>query len=126
MASIFAPIFFVSVGASVNLRLLDPDLATAARGMLGIAAALIAIAVVGKIAAGWAAPWLPMRRLVVGVGMVPRGEVGLIFADIGRRSGVLNERGVRRGAAHGHGDDLRGASRRSRPSSAGTAAEPTR
>ena len=42
-------------------------------------------------AAGWAAPWVPFRRLVVGVGMVPRGEVGLIFADIGRRSGVLNE-----------------------------------
>jgi Kef-type K+ transport system membrane component KefB len=32
-----------------------------------------------------------MRRLVVGVGMVPRGEVGLIFADIGRRSGVLSD-----------------------------------
>jgi Kef-type K+ transport system membrane component KefB len=31
-----------------------------------------------------------MRRIVVGVGMVPRGEVGLIFADIGRRSGVLS------------------------------------
>jgi Kef-type K+ transport system membrane component KefB len=55
-----------------------------------VAGALILIAVVGKIAAGWAAPWLPIRRLVVGVGMVPRGEVGLIFADIGRRSGVLS------------------------------------
>ena len=31
-----------------------------------------------------------MRRVVVGVGMVPRGEVGLIFADIGRRSGVMS------------------------------------
>ena len=31
------------------------------------------------------------RRIVVGVGMVTRGEVGLIFADIGRRAGVLNE-----------------------------------
>ncbi|MBA3260129.1 MAG: cation:proton antiporter, partial [Gemmatimonadales bacterium] len=41
--------------------------------------------------AGWAAPWMPFRKLVVGVGMVPRGEVGLIFADIGRRSGVLPE-----------------------------------
>jgi len=43
----------------------------------------------GKVAAGWAAPWDRFRRLVVGVGMVPRGEVGLIFAEIGRRSGVL-------------------------------------
>jgi Kef-type K+ transport system membrane component KefB len=40
---------------------------------------------------GWAAPWVHFRRVVVGVGMVPRGEVGLIFADIGRRAGVLNE-----------------------------------
>ena len=45
----------------------------------------------GKVAAGWAAPWLRFRRLVVGVGMVPRGEVGLIFADIGRRAGVLSD-----------------------------------
>ena len=42
-------------------------------------------------AAGGAAPWERFRRLVVGVGMVPRGEVGLIFADIGRRAGVLSE-----------------------------------
>jgi Kef-type K+ transport system membrane component KefB len=90
VASVFTPIFFVSVGASVNLRLLDPT-SPGARGTLVVAAALILIAIVGKLAAGWAAPWVRMRRLVVGVGMVPRGEVGLIFADIGRRSGVLNE-----------------------------------
>ena len=90
VASIFTPIFFVSVGASVDLRLLDPT-SPAARGTLLVAAALIVIAIVGKLVAGWAAPWVPLRRLVVGVGMVPRGEVGLIFADIGRRSGVLTE-----------------------------------
>ncbi len=90
VASIFAPIFFVSVGASVNLTLLDPT-TPSARGTLGVAAALIVIAIVGKLAAGWAAPWARFRRVVVGVGMVPRGEVGLIFADIGRRSGVLGD-----------------------------------
>ena len=90
VASIFTPIFFVSIGASVNLGLLDPT-NPAARGTLGIAGALIVLAIVGKIAAGWAAPWVPFQRLVVGVGMIPRGEVGLIFADIGRRSGVLSE-----------------------------------
>jgi Kef-type K+ transport system membrane component KefB len=52
---------------------------------------LTVLAIVGKLVAGWAAPWLEFRRLVVGVGMVPRGEVGLIFADMGRRAGVLNE-----------------------------------
>jgi Kef-type K+ transport system membrane component KefB len=90
VASIFAPIFFVSIGSSVDLRLLDPT-SPGARGTLGIAGVLIVLAIVGKVAAGWAAPWTPYRRLVVGVGMVPRGEVGLIFADIGRRSGVLAE-----------------------------------
>jgi Kef-type K+ transport system membrane component KefB len=90
VASIFTPIFFVSVGSSVNLALLNPS-TPAARATLLVAAALILLAVLGKIAAGWAAPWARFRRLVVGVGMVPRGEVGLIFADIGRRSGVLGD-----------------------------------
>jgi Kef-type K+ transport system membrane component KefB len=90
VASIFAPIFFVSVGSSVNLALLDPS-TPAARGTLLVAAVLTVLAVLGKIAAGWAAPWAGFRRLVVGVGMVPRGEVGLIFADIGRRSGLMGD-----------------------------------
>jgi Kef-type K+ transport system membrane component KefB len=90
VASIFAPIFFVSVGASVNLRLLDPT-REGASGILGFAVVLTLLAILGKLAAGWAAPWIKFRRLVVGVGMVPRGEVGLIFADIGRRAGILNE-----------------------------------
>ena len=90
VASIFTPIFFVSVGASVNLRLLDPT-RPGASALLGVAAALTVLAILGKLAAGWAAPWAKIRPIVVGVGMVPRGEVGLIFADIGRRSGILNE-----------------------------------
>jgi Kef-type K+ transport system membrane component KefB len=56
-----------------------------------MALALTVIAFVGKIAAGWAAPWERVNRLAVGIGMIPRGEVGLIFADIGRRSGMLGE-----------------------------------
>jgi Kef-type K+ transport system membrane component KefB len=90
VASIFTPIFFVSIGASVDLHLLDPT-NPAARGTLVIALVVTALAIVGKLAAGWAAPWVRFRRIVVGVGMVPRGEVGLIFADIGRRSGILGE-----------------------------------
>jgi Kef-type K+ transport system membrane component KefB len=90
VVSIFAPIFFVSVGASVNLRLLGPG-GEHAGGLLGVAAVLTLLAMFGKLAAGWAAPWVDFRRLVVGVGMIPRGEVGLIFADMGRRTGILNE-----------------------------------
>jgi Kef-type K+ transport system membrane component KefB len=88
VASVLTPIFFVSVGASANPALLNPT-TPESRGTLLVAAALTALAIIGKIAAGWAAPWSRFRRLIVGVGMVPRGEVGLIFADIGRRSGVL-------------------------------------
>ena len=90
VASIFTPIFFVSVGSSVDLSLLNPS-TPGARATLVIAGVLTFLAVIGKVAAGWAAPWARFRRLVVGVGMVPRGEVGLIFADIGRRSGVLGD-----------------------------------
>jgi Kef-type K+ transport system membrane component KefB len=89
VASIFAPVFFVVVGASVNLRLLDPS-AEGSGALLLLTILLSGLAIAGKIAAGWAAPWERFRRLVVGVGMVPRGEVGLIFANIGLRSGVID------------------------------------
>lgn len=90
VASIFTPFFFVSVGSSVNLALLNPS-TPAARATLLTAGAIILLAIIGKVAAGWAAPWSRFRRIVVGVGMVPRGEVGLIFAEIGRRAGVLDD-----------------------------------
>jgi Kef-type K+ transport system membrane component KefB len=88
VASVFTPIFFVSVGSSLNLALLNPA-TPGARGTLALAALITILAILGKVVAGWAAPWLNFRRVVVGVGMVPRGEVGLIFADMGRRSGLL-------------------------------------
>jgi Kef-type K+ transport system membrane component KefB len=88
VAGIFAPIFFVYVGSGVDFGLLNP-FRPGAGGVLGVAFVLILIALVGKIVAGWAAPWERINRLAVGVGMIPRGEVGLIFADIGRRSGLL-------------------------------------
>ena len=90
VVSIFAPMFFVVVGASVDLRLLDPS--HDARGSVLVLTALLGlIAIIGKIVAGWAAPWERYRRLAVGVGMIPRGEVGLIFANIGLRSGVISD-----------------------------------
>ncbi len=88
VTAILAPLFFVSVGAEANLSLLDPTRPDSG-GVLTVGLVLTALAIAGKIAAGWAAPWHRFSRLTVGVGMIPRGEVGLIFADIGRRSGVL-------------------------------------
>jgi Kef-type K+ transport system membrane component KefB len=79
----FVPIFFASVGAAVDIRTLaDP-------AMLMIGAALTVVAVIGKVAAGFAPWWLRGRKLLIGVAMVPRGEVGLIFAQMGLASGAL-------------------------------------
>ena len=77
------PIFFVITGMSVSLEALF-DLP-----VLAIALGVTAVAVVGKIAAGLVAG--DVRKWVVGWGMVPRGEVGLIFATMGRQLGVLPE-----------------------------------
>lgn len=80
----FVPIFFVVVGASVDVRTF------ADASVMTVGLALIAVAIVGKFAAGYAPFWLEGKKSVIGVGMVPRGEVGLIFAQMGLTSGVLD------------------------------------
>ena len=77
------------MGAQVDLRLLNP-LEAAHRSTLLVAALLIVAAIGSKILAGYAPFWFRGRKIVIGVGMVPRGEVGLIFAQVGRQSGVLD------------------------------------
>lgn len=89
VADIFVPIFFLSVGAVVDLRVLNPANPENAP-LLGIAGVLLVLAVVGKVVAGWAVPWRRFNRFAVGIGMAPRGEVGLIFAGMGLASGVLS------------------------------------
>ncbi|MEX2181859.1 MAG: cation:proton antiporter [Gemmatimonadaceae bacterium] len=80
---LFVPIFFASVGASVEIA------ALLTRDALVVGGALIAVGVVGKIAAGFAPWWFRGNKLLVGVAMVPRGEVGLIFAKLGLAAGVV-------------------------------------
>ena len=110
IASIFTPIFFVSVGASVNLGLLNPA-TPESRATLLVAGALIVIAIVGKLAAGWAAPWsqVPPARRRRRHGAPGRGRPHL------RRHrpplGSASRRGVRRGSPHGDGDYVRRAPR---------------
>ena len=88
VAQFFIPIFFVVVGAAVDLRTINPfDPATRRYVWIGLALTLIGI--VGKVAAGFVVPGR-LRRIVIGVGMIPRGEVGLIFATIGLSSGLLD------------------------------------
>jgi len=89
VADVFTPIFFVSIGAAVNVAILDPRVAEN-QEILIVAAGLFVIAVLGKVAAGYSVPWRKdIHKLAIGVGMVPRGEVGLIFAQIGLLGGVL-------------------------------------
>jgi Kef-type K+ transport system membrane component KefB len=48
------------------------------------------VAVVGKFMAGYAPFWIKGQKSLIGAGMVPRGEVGLIFAQLGLSSGVFD------------------------------------
>lgn len=89
VAQFFIPIFFVSVGAAVDLKALNPFNATT-RPFFIIGMLLTIVAIVGKILAGYAAFGRPLRKLVIGVGMIPRGEVGLIFAQLGLSTGLLS------------------------------------
>lgn len=78
------PFFFVITGMSVKLELLaDPV-------VLSIAAGVTAAAILGKLVAGLGAG--DVNRWLVGWGMVPRGEVGLVFAAAGMALGVVTER----------------------------------
>jgi Kef-type K+ transport system membrane component KefB len=84
LANVFVPIFFVAVGAAVDVRTFGSP------GVLVIGLALTVVAVLGKLAAGYAPVWISARKTLIGVGMIPRGEVGLIFAQTGLAAGVIN------------------------------------
>jgi len=90
VADVFTPIFFVAVGAPVNVHLFIPGSADFDLAVLVVGLILTAIAIVGKLVAGLAVRTAGISKLVVGVGMVPRGEVGLIFASIGLTAGILS------------------------------------
>ncbi len=91
ISDILVPIFFVTVGAKADLSVLNPAVAENRAGLV-IALFLIAIAIAGKVITGWAVFGKPgVNRLAIGIGMVPRGEVGLVFAGIGSASGVLDK-----------------------------------
>ena len=91
IADLLVPIFFVTVGAKADLGVLNPAVAENRAGLV-IAAFLILVAIIGKVMTGWAVFGQPgINRLAIGVGMIPRGEVGLVFAGIGSASGVLDK-----------------------------------
>ncbi|MEA3222561.1 MAG: cation:proton antiporter [Thermodesulfobacteriota bacterium] len=86
--SVFASLFFILMGLKMDLSLLNPfDPGNVP--ILGLSMVLIACAIVGKLVCGLVVPAGKGTRLIVGIGMLPRGEVGLICGDIGLVSGVL-------------------------------------
>jgi Kef-type K+ transport system membrane component KefB len=77
ISGFLAPIFFVLMGLRTDLR------SFAEPGVLGLAGALTLAAILGKQACSLGVWGQGIDRLTVGIGMIPRGEVGLIFANIG-------------------------------------------
>ncbi len=91
VADLIVPIFFVTVGARADLGVLNPAIAENRAGLL-IAIFLVIVAIVGKMVTGWAVFGIPnINRVAIGVGMIPRGEVGLVFAGIGSASGAIDK-----------------------------------
>lgn len=91
IADMLVPVFFVTVGAHTDLSVLNP-LNPSNREGLVIASFLVVVAIIGKIVTGFTVFGQDgINRLAIGVGMIPRGEVGLVFAGVGAASGVLSE-----------------------------------
>ncbi|MEM8804508.1 MAG: cation:proton antiporter [Cyanobacteria bacterium P01_G01_bin.38] len=91
VADMLVPVFFVTVGAHTDISVLNP-LEPANREGLIIASFLVVVAIIGKVITGFAVFGQPgINRWAIGVGMIPRGEVGLVFAGVGAASGVLSE-----------------------------------
>ncbi|MFN2389201.1 MAG: cation:proton antiporter [Actinomycetota bacterium] len=82
---LFIPVFFLQIGIDVDAsRFGDP-------GTLTLAGALMVVAVAGKVLSGWGAAGVDADKAAIGLGMLPRGEVGLIFAGLGLREGLLDQ-----------------------------------
>lgn len=84
LESILAPMFFIVIGIQVKLECFYNW------NVLILASGLIVAAVLGKLLSGYGAR-TKEHRLVIGIGMLPRGEVGLVFASIGRTLGVISD-----------------------------------
>ncbi len=91
LVALFATIFFVLIGTGMDLSVLNPMNPENREGLI-VAAFLLTVAIAGKVAAGWSyVSKEKTNRLVVGLGMMPRGEVGLIFLGLGTQAGLLTK-----------------------------------
>ncbi|MCB1755011.1 MAG: cation:proton antiporter [Gammaproteobacteria bacterium] len=83
---LFTPIFFVMVGLSLNLHEID----WSSPFIWSFSGIFLAVAIVGKFAGALLLNDTWLVRIAIGLSMLPRGEVGLIFAELGRTGGVLS------------------------------------
>ena len=84
---VLTPIFFVYVGLQLNLKAIDfssPKFWT-------LAIVLSLVAIFGKVISGFFIPGTTKERLLIGFSMLPRGEVGLIFAEFGRQAKLFDD-----------------------------------
>ncbi|MCW8853824.1 MAG: cation:proton antiporter [Gammaproteobacteria bacterium] len=83
---LFTPIFFVMIGLSLNLREID----WSSSYIWSFSLVFFVIAVVGKFTGAILIKEIWPKRILIGLSMMPRGEVGLIFAELGHISGIFN------------------------------------
>jgi len=84
---LFSPIFFVYVGLSIDLSVID----FSGMHFWMISSLLIVMAFIGKYTAALLVPGVSLKdKTFLGLSMIPRGEVGLIFAELGRATKVLD------------------------------------
>jgi Kef-type K+ transport system membrane component KefB len=88
VSTFLVPIFFVLMGMKVDLRFFGR------LNLLGFAVALTLAAIIGKQICAAGILERGVNRLAIGLGMIPRGEVGLIFAGIGATLMLPNASGV--------------------------------
>ena len=87
IAQMFTPIFFVMVGLSMNLRVID----FTSTKFWSLAFIFLFIAIIGKyMGAFLLRDTDALKKALIGISMIPRGEVGLIFAEVGRLNGILD------------------------------------
>jgi Kef-type K+ transport system membrane component KefB len=87
----FVPVFFVLMGINVDISIFNPFVTTN-REILILMTILFIVAFIGKAISGFAVLKKSVNNLLIGVSMVPRGEVGLIFAGIGLKNNVFGSK----------------------------------
>lgn len=90
LADIFIPLFFAMMGTVVNLRVLFQN-GQVQWSLIWLTLALVAVAVIGKVIGCITVPDKNLNKVIVGLAMIPRGEVGLIYARLGIGHGWLRE-----------------------------------